>query len=246
MQETNYGIQRPGQSQFVIVAPHSAGDDLKSGLVAKCLARQLQASLVINYRYLKPKNSRATNHCDQVEDFNKLRWSNKKQKYLWAKKKPAMHEFFQDIERYAELAKQFSWENKAVIIYIHSLNKVRVGVDIGAGLKSYKGNHFEYSFKDKKNYGKATVKINQLKLFKSLLEPDLKKIFNLKVSVGQVHTGWSRSSAIQFHKHEGRNDYALQLEIGKALRTNTENIQQTANILAQALRATFPAKEYQV
>ena len=78
-----------------------------------------------------------------------------------------------------------------------------------------------------------------LKKFKKILETDIKNKFNLTVTVGKHHTGWSKTSAIQFHKHEGRNDYALQLEISSIFRKNKENMQYIIDLISKSLQEVF-------
>jgi len=240
--KTSYGIKRPGTSPFVIIAPHGAGDDLKSGIIVKKIAKQLDAFFIINYNYKKPSNS---DKKGRIEDFNKLCWSEKHNKYLWrwSKKKKAMREFFKDIADFCDQAKKRHRHRKAIAIYIHGLKDrgEKIGIDIGAGLKSIKDrNRFLFSFKHSSdNSGMATVKIGQLKKLKHTIEQRLKKDHKLLVNVGHIHTGWSKSSAIQFHKHEGRNDYAIQLEINELLRNNQKNTNYTADLIASALKKVF-------
>ena len=51
---TNYGQKKKGLSNFVIVAPHAAGDDIGTKEIAKEISNQLNAFVVINKKYIKP------------------------------------------------------------------------------------------------------------------------------------------------------------------------------------------------
>jgi hypothetical protein len=60
----------------------------------------------------------------------------------------------------------------------------------------------------------------------------------LSVSVGEKYSGWSRRSAIQFHKHAGRNDFALQIEINRKLR-GFSHLSDFVDLLADSLSQVF-------
>ncbi len=239
-ENTNYGYKKTGSSKFVIVAPHAAGDDLKSGFIAKKLAQELNAYLVVNKFYKKPNNSQALKNPHQVEDFNELTWSEKKEKYLWSKKNPVMKEFFQDIEKFSYQAKQFSSNNKALIIYIHSFTSDHIGIDIGAGAKhhNFSNKIFGSLYHKEKgdNHGKITLPINLIKKIKKELEKKVKIKYNLTTTVGYQYSGWSRQSAVQFHCHEGRNDYSIQFEISQHLRRNKSDLDYTIQILTETIK----------
>lgn len=237
---TNYGFKRYGKNKFVIIAPHAAGDDLKTALVAAKLSKKINAGLIVNNKYFKISNSKAKNNPEYTEDFNRLSWSYKHHKYLWSKKKPAMKDFFLDIDLFCQQASIYSNEKKAIAIYIHGIKNKKTGIDIGVGLKSINGkNKFINSNKKiNNNGGFITIKINQLKKLHHNLHQKLKKEYNLSASVGKKYIGWSKQSAIQFHKHEGRNDYSLQLEINRKLR-NKKNIDRLIDILHDNLINTF-------
>lgn len=216
---TAYGFKKAGHSKFVIVAPHGAGDDLKTPLICIKLAEALDAYLVVNSKYHK-KNNKQKSNLEFAEDFNRLTWSRKYQKYLWQRKRPAMKKFFKDIEKFCQSARKIDPDQKSVVIYIHGMKNKRTGIDIGVGLKNVKSNNvfLRSCHGDGNNTGLTTIKINQIKQLKKALQDSLKKQYNLEVSVGKKYTGWSKQSAIQFHKHENRNDYSLQLEINYFLR----------------------------
>ncbi|MCX6740014.1 MAG: hypothetical protein NTZ49_02175 [Candidatus Parcubacteria bacterium] len=238
---TRYGLKKEGESRFVIIAPHASGDDLKTGTIAKRLARKLSAFLVINNKYYKPQNVKAKINTDFVEDFNKLTWSNKHNKYLWKKKKRAMKLFFRDIAAFCDQAQIYSKENKAVAVYIHGMKEEKIGIDIGAGIHTWRNKNKllqHRKYRDNNNSGLITVKMGQLKQFKKLLEEGLKSKFNLPVNIGYKYIGWSKSSAHQFHNHGNRNDYALQIEINNLLREK-ENRRFLTNLINRSLKRVF-------
>lgn len=238
-ENTTYGFKRPGQSRFVIIAPHAAGDDLKTGLIAKKLADSLNGWLIVNNRYYKKSNRRATRYPEFAEDFNRLSWSKKKNKYLWARKKPAMKKFYQDISYFCDQI-ETALNCQAAVIYLHGIKDKKIGIDLGAGIKLIKeSNHFLRSkYSADNNSGLTTLKIGQIKKIKKLLQNNLKKEYNLNVSVGKKHTGWSKLSAIQFHKHQGRDDFALQIEINFFLRQKP-NRTQLIDLLSNSLKEIF-------
>jgi hypothetical protein len=237
---TIYGYNKEGTSKFVIVAPHGAGDDLKSGIIANRIAKNLNGAVVVNNQYLKPNNSRSNRADKHVRDFNRLCWSKKKKRYLW-NPRPELKTFFNDIEAFCKKARKHSRDHKAVIIYIHSLKGKTIGIDLGVGLKSIKDkNKFVFNQKNiSKNSGIVTIKINQVKKLKKILEDRLLADRGLKFSIGRVHSGWSKSSGIQFHKHEGRSDYALQMEISRTLRETKDDRSYIINLISETLTKVF-------
>ncbi|MBU2542726.1 hypothetical protein KJ785_04160 [Patescibacteria group bacterium] len=244
MQTTTYGNKAEGNSRFVIIAPHGAGDDLKTGIIAYRLAKKLNAFLVINNKFIKPNNKRAKDNPDQVEDFNKLRWSYPRSKYLWKKKRPEMKTFFEDIDFFCKQAKEFSPDKKAVAIYIHGIKSEKVGIDIGAGLKKHNDSASKVfgtkKHKDMRdNTGRVTMKIGTLKKIKKQLTEKIKEDSGLNIAVGNRYSGWSKQSAIQFHKLESRDDYALQFEISHLFRQDDEKINYIVNLLGEVLDNNF-------
>lgn len=240
---TNYGIKNPGCSKFVIIAPHAGGDDLKTGLIAKKIAEKLNGFLIVNRNYIKPKNSQSKNKPEKTADFNELRWSQNLNKYIWEEKHNDMLLFFDDIKNYCEEAKKFDSENKAIAIYIHGIHSDKIGIDIGAGMRKHNtcSNKIFGSKKHKEigeNTGTITLKINIIKQLKKELDEKIKEKYDLKATVGESYSGWSKQSAIQFHKHEGRDDYAIQFEISHLLRQKN-NLNYTAEILANVLKKTL-------
>lgn len=244
MEQTCYGKKREGNSCFVIIAPHGAGDDLKTGVIASRLAKKINGFLVINNKFIKPENKRSENNPDMVEDFNKLRWSYTRNRYLWRKKKSEMKKFFQDIDNFCQQAQKFGTKQKAVAIHIHGIHSEDIAIDIGAGLKRH--NHsLNKVFGTKKhngvkcNTGKVTLKIGILKKIKKQLTEKVQKDFGLGTSIGDQYSGWSKRSAIQFHKLEGRDDYAIQFEISHLFRQDDDKINYIVNLLAETLKNNF-------
>ena len=238
LENTNYGKRKKGNSRFVIIAPHAAGDDLKTGYFARCLAKRLNGSFVINTLYKKSGNKHATNP-ELIEDFNRLCYFPFKQKYLWKRKAPAMKEFYMDIAGFCDSVKEE--EKPAVAVYIHGMKNEMVGLDISAGLKHQGKKLFGSKFHSDTgfNTGQITLKINLAKELFRILKTELQEKQNLLTTMGASFSGWSKSSGIQFHKHGGRNDYALQLEINQSLRASKEKIKFTVELLANALEKIF-------
>jgi len=235
---TKYGRKREGKSHFVIIAPHGAGDDLKSGIIACRLARKLRGFLVINNKFKKPTNSNVEKKNEYIEDFNRLFWSTKINNYKWGERHPEMKRFFSDISQYCKQAKKYT-QDKPVVIYIHSFENKNIGVDIGVGGqyldKQQKLVITEDNGSEGKNKGKITAKPEVVIKIKKVLEEQLRKNYDLGVSIGQHYIGWSRQSAIQFHCHGLQDEYALQMEINQQLRKNNKNINHIVNILAEVL-----------
>lgn len=240
MEITNYGEKQIGTSQFVIIAPHAAGDDLKTGLIAKKLAQELNGFFIINKQFKKPTNQNAKP--DMTEDFNELCWGHSYDKYLWKPRHPEMKQFFKDIKKYCDDARKYSLEQKAVAVYIHGMKSDKVAIDIGAGAKRMFGNGSILGsriFRDDKNQGEITLKIKHIKQIKRVLSTFTKEQYNMNTTIGRWYSGWSKQSAIQFHKHEGRDDYAVQFEISEQLRLNKDKRDQIIQLLAQTLQNTF-------
>ncbi len=230
MIETPYGKKQPGASGFVIVAPHAAGDDLKTGYIARKLAEKLNGFAVINTVYKKPSNSDTKS--ENREDFNKLTWWEAGQKYLWIRPKqhhPAMRQFFKDIQEYVEQARTFREDNKAVCIHIHGMKSITSGIDLGAGIP-----HKDYTFE--KNTGTSTLDTKILYELQSELQNAIFENSQLPVTIG-MYSGGSRQSAIQFHAHGQNQDHAVQIEISSFFRQEKEKrdfiIQTLSNTLSK-------------
>ncbi|MFA5211449.1 MAG: hypothetical protein WC414_03010 [Patescibacteria group bacterium] len=245
VEKTDYGIKQEGLSFFVVVAPHAAGDDLKTGLLARKVADELKAFLVVNKKFKKPENRRIKDTYF-IEDFNNLRWGSKSQKYFWKRKKPEMKKFFKDVDLYAKKAKDFSPFKKAVVVYLHGFKSDEIGVDIGVGAKKHFCSNNIFGSKACKflfNTGIITLKISLIKKLKLNLADSLfknfpKKVMEYKITIGEVHSGWSKTSAIQFHRHGDRKDYAMQFEINQFFRKK-ENILKTSKLISRSLKKTF-------
>lgn len=240
MEITNYGEKQLGTSPFVIVAPHAAGDDLKTGLIAKKLAEKLNGFFVINKQYKKPNNPNAK--LDMTEDFNELCWGHSYSKYLWKPRHPEMKRFYKDIKNYCNEARSYSQENKAIVVYIHGMKSDIIAIDIGAGAKRMFGNGSILGsriFKNDKNQGEITLKISQIKQLKRTLASFTKEHYNMNTTIGRWYSGWSKQSAIQYHKHEGRNDYAVQFEISHQIRLDRQKRNNIIDLLSTTLKNIF-------
>lgn len=240
-EETSYGIKCAGNSQFIVAAPHAAGDDWKTSRFAKLLAKEIEAALVVNNKYYKPDNKFAQQRPPEfAADFNKLCWSPTYNKYLWKRKPPAMKEFYMDVVGYCKTVKKSKLNQKAVVVYIHGMSDKKNGIDLGVGLKAKdSGKRFLNKWdKPRSNSGVITIQIKQLKKLKTLLEEKLEKDHRLSVSIGSKHIGWSKQSAIQLHKHNRKNEFALQIEVNRKLR-RLQNLRYSVKLLADALIAVF-------
>ncbi|MFH1291607.1 MAG: hypothetical protein ABIH87_00180 [bacterium] len=239
--KTEYGIKKDGTSKFVIIAPHGAGDDLKTGAIARCLAKELNGFLIINKKFIKPSNSKARLNKENIEDFNRLRWGPISQKYFFKRKKKEMKLFYNDIARACDLAKKISTDKKAVAIYIHGSKKSDSSIDIGCGVKYWKNKYLLGSKKhnSKKNSGQVTLKVGLLKKLRKQIESKPFKDGRLLTTIGEVKAGWSKHNALQFHKSMGRNDYAFQLEMSNDLRSDKDSIHLIAKILLESIIQVF-------
>lgn len=237
--KTVYGRKAAGNSRFVVIAPHAGGDDLRTGRVARHLARLLDASIVINKKYFKSTNHKAVLKPQNIEDFNELSWSKKKICWRWENKKLAMKMFYDDIAEICDAVKN-KFNDKPVCVYVHGLKTVKLGIDIGMGLKSTNGkNRFIGSSETKVYSGVPTIKISQLKKMKELLSEPIKKDYNLDIGVGNIYSAWDRRCGIQFHKTCGRDDYAVQMEIHESLKKDEKGIAAIAELLAGVFRKVF-------
>jgi hypothetical protein len=119
--ETQYGWKTAGESKFVIVAPHGAGDDELTDLVAEEIARTLDASAVVNTEYRRKS-------CN-LNDISDLSTDRRKQ------------QFYADISQCAEearthSAKEHDGVEHALVVYIHGMEDRRdLGIDLGIGVK---------------------------------------------------------------------------------------------------------------
>ncbi|MFA6537235.1 MAG: hypothetical protein WCT18_02435 [Patescibacteria group bacterium] len=240
--KTDYGYCGQGQSHFVFVAPHAGGDDLKTAFLAIKLARIFAGSFVVNRRFFKQSNSRSQKYPERVEDFNRLSWSKKNNKYLWAKKNPAMKKFFADISELCNLAKQKSPWGKAVVVYLHGMNSDKYLFDLGVGLRAKKDHQNKFRGTSAVPFsvsGVPTMPISILKKLKNCFVEEINNFDSTKaVGVG-VFPAWSRRVAIQFHKNGGRDDFALQLEINHEIRINQEKLQQALLIIENVFKKVF-------
>ncbi len=239
-ENTDYGYKIRGRSNFVVIAPHAAGDDLRTAYIARLLGRRLHGSVIVNNKFYKETNKKAVQSPEFAEDFNRLSWSNKHQRHFWRKKKPAMKVFYQDIAEYCDEAKLKSHEGKAVAIYLHGMKYDKIAFDFGTGLRSKKRNmRFQGSYECDVSTGVPTLPIKYLKMIKRVVEPLTLKEYNLPIGLGENFPAWSRRIGVQFHKFNGRNDYAIQLEITKELKNTKEQIDSIINILSQSLKTIF-------
>ncbi|MFH0780287.1 MAG: hypothetical protein V1928_05585 [Parcubacteria group bacterium] len=238
-ERTVYGRKAGGKSQFVVIAPHAGGDDLRTGRLARHLAKLLDGAIVLNKKFYKHTNHKAALKPHFIEDFNELSWNKQRGEWRWFNRKLAMKIFYDDIAGYCD-AIIAGLNRQPVCIYIHGLKTVELGIDIGMGLKSKNGkNRFVGSSGHGAVTGVPTIQIGQLKKMKQLLQEPIKKDYNLDIGVGNIYSAWDKRCGIQFHKCCGRNDYAIQLEIQHRLKETEENIAKLALLLAETFKLIF-------
>ncbi|MEK6960984.1 MAG: hypothetical protein AABX47_07475 [Nanoarchaeota archaeon] len=242
MINANYGTRKKGSSKFVVVAPHAAGDDVRTKELAEQIAEHLNASLVVNEKYIQPSNPRAGTH-PHVEDFNKLSWSGQTQEYNWTRKHPHMKEFYEHIREFAEAVRQHG-DCRAIIVYIHGMsdNSQNIGVDIGFGAKYHQGRlKGTQGTRDKhpesgSNTGVVMATREDIEKLKGTLEQKLSQDHNLKVGVGDRYAAWSRQNGIQYHA--GSQDHSFQLELSYLL-GQPRNLEYTSKLIADALKEVY-------
>lgn len=238
-ERTVYGRKAGGKSLFVVIAPHAAGDDLRTGRLARHLAKLLDGAIVLNKRFYKLTNRQAQAKPHFIEDFNELSWSKKNNEWRWFNKKLAMKIFYDDIAGYCD-AIALKFNRQPVCIYLHGLKSIELGVDIGMGLKSKNGkNRFVGGAAHGAATGVPTIQIGQLKKMKQLLQEPIKKDYNLDIGVGNIYSAWDKRCGIQFHKCGGRDDYAVQMEIHHRLKESEEDIAKLARLLAETFKSVF-------
>ncbi|MFB6088666.1 MAG: hypothetical protein ABEK36_02690 [Candidatus Aenigmatarchaeota archaeon] len=233
MKSTSYGIKGTGSSRFVIVAPHAAGDDLRTKELALNISKHLDAFTVINEEYVKNTNSNSRKKPDKVEDFNKLEYSVEKSKYVWENKHPHMKEFYEHIEESCKNARRFG-DGKSITIFIHGMkdNEECIGIDIGFGAKYRKGE----LVKCDKCMGKPRAKAEDVVGIKETLGKNLSDYYGLKASIGEFYAAWSIENGVQYYNNfPGKS---LQLEISYSLR-KPGNIEHTSELIAEAMRKHF-------
>jgi hypothetical protein len=238
MPRTNYGIREKGNSKFVFVAPHAAGDDLRTKELAEEIARLLDASVVINEMYAQ-KTSTHSYQNPYIEDFNNLPWSDAQQIYLWDKRCPEMKEFYEHIKEYAEDARKYG-NGRAIIIYIHGMDDdgTNLGIDIGFGAKYLDGKlHGAREHPDaQNNYGEIRAEPEDIEKLRALLADKLKVDYSINVGIGKRYAAWSRHNGIQYHF--GTPDYSFQLEVSQFLR-KPQRIKYSAQLIANALKVVY-------
>ncbi|MFB6075734.1 MAG: hypothetical protein ABEK17_01180 [Candidatus Aenigmatarchaeota archaeon] len=235
MEATSYGIKGTGSSQFVIVAPHAAGDDIRTKEMALNISKYLDAFTVINEKYIKDTNSNSEDNPDRVEDFNKLEYSVNKSKYVWENKNSHMKEFYEHIEEFCSNARKLG-NGKSITIFIHGMkdNEMGIGVDIGFGAKYQKNTTVE----SKKCIGQPRTNLEDIEKIKETLGKKLLEYYGLKVSISKFYAAQSIENGIQHHINFPGN--SLQLEISYSLR-KPNNISNTAKLIAESVKEHFSA-----
>tara|TARA_Y100000310_G_scaffold342895_1_gene448114 strand:- start:3342 stop:4067 length:726 start_codon:yes stop_codon:yes gene_type:complete len=235
-EKTSFGYKSKGNSKYVIVAPHAAGDDLKSGEISQEIANLLNSSLVVNDSHVKPTNAsnnvRSESQRKPVCDFNNIPRGN-------IFRIDAMSDFYKHINEFSiearkNSSKQHDHKEHAVVVYIHSMKDEEIGVDIGIGAK-YHQNTLK-SAKSHPQGGRNSGVIRTSRILAQELRRSLRENLDMDVTIGRRFAAWSRENGIQFHK--GSPDHSIQLEISHKLRQD-ENYKETANQIAKALQSSY-------
>lgn len=252
---TNYGIKDKGKSRFIIVAPHAAGDDLRTEELAQSISEKLKAFVIINNKYIKPTNSRAKSIPNLVRDFNKLPL--KKGKYKWGEKKGSKHmkEFYDDImESVKSIHKSYS--KKAIIVFIHGMKDGddEINIDIGFGVKEYKGKLLGTKrTKRTDRHPDAGSNTGVVRANRECME-NLKKVlskFDLKIGIGKAEridkygkkiqfAAWSKMNGIQYFVKNLIKipTHSFQLEIASKFRKRN-HLEHTSKIISKALKSVY-------
>lgn len=243
-EKINYGIKKKGETGFIVVAPHAAGDDTRTGELSEKIAKQLKAFLVVNRKYVKPTNSKA--RIKPVRDFNRLPLKNGA--YRWGEKQGSRHmkEFYDDISEFMRIIINKPKYNKAIIVFIHGMKdgKDKIDIDIGCGARYYKG-RLEGTRKHPKarsNTGVFRANRKCMENFKKALSK-----FGSKIGIGEAgridkygkkiqFAAWSKINGIQYFA--GTRSHSFQLEIAFKFRKRNK-LEYTSKIISKALKSVY-------
>ena len=211
--KTSYGWKKEGESKFVIVAPHGAGDDELTDIVAEEIAKIMDATVVVNTRYRRES-------CD-LNDISDLADDEKKR------------EFFKDVGDYAKevrghSAKEHDGKEHAIVVYIHGMKgRGDKGIDIGIGAKwnkrkkKYQGAKYHPDSGKKK--GKVRANIGMTREMRVKMDKKLKAEKGKRAWMGKVYAAWDEKNGIQYHA--GTGDYSMQIEISsRSIRRRLQKI----------------------
>jgi hypothetical protein len=222
--KTDYGWRAAGESKFVIVAPHGAGDDEETHLVAEEIARIMGAVVVVNRNY-----KRETCNLNDISDVA----TNEKKR-----------DFFADVDQSVEEAREYSanehdGKERAIVIYIHGMkNRGDVGVDVGIGAKwnvsrgKYQGARYHPEAGQKK--GKVRANIAMTREMRVNMDEKLRTEKGKRAWIGKVFAAWDEDNGIQHHA--GTDDYSMQIEISRDLRDDPKYI---AGVIAESLQEAY-------
>lgn len=227
--ETQYGWRRTGESKFVIVAPHGAGDDELTDLVAEEVARIMDSAAVVNTKHRRKS-------CN-LNDISDLSTDQRKQR------------FYADISQSAEEARGYSvkehdGKEHALVVYIHGMeDRGDLGVDLGIGVKwrqkrkKYQGATFHpEAVKEDgtRSKGRVTTNIEMTRQMRLSLDDALRSEKGRTAKMGKVFPAWEETTGTQYHV--GKKDHSIQIEISRSLRGNPKYI---AGVIAKALQESY-------
>ena len=227
--ETDYGWKVAGASKFVIVAPHGAGDDEETHIVAEEVARIMEAAVVVN-------RSHRRESCD-LNDISDVAEDERKQ------------EFFGDVSEYAKKAREHSAREHdggehAMVVYIHGMrNRGNQGIDIGIGAKwnaekgKYQGAKYHPEAEMEaggRREGKVRANITMTREMRVQMDEKLQAERGKRAWMGKIFAAWDGDNGIQHHA--GTPDHSMQIEISRDLRNEPKYI---SGVIAKALQEAY-------
>jgi len=234
--ETNFGyiingIIEPRKINFILVAPHAAGDDRQTDPITAALARELNCHALVNNKFKKQGNKHIEDS-NFVEDFNRPSWNAEEKIYEWDEKKREMHEFYRQLSQLIKQIKQIN-PLQPVSLFIHGMKENSVEVDLGCGARYHNGNLIGTTKHPQagKNTGIITLELEKVILIKHELIA-----LGISATIGQYEAAWRRNNGVQLCA--GLNCRALQIELSGEFRKK-KNWPDKIGKIAVALKKPF-------
>jgi len=226
----------------VFVASHAAGDDRYTGALARKLAEQTGGSYIVNKNFIKSTNSRADTCPERVADFNRNSWSHAYKKYSWKRDKPEKRIFYEDIAEIYDTAKLRRGQ-KAVAIHIHGMKHEELAADLGIGLRTNtQTGELETNTDGHVYTGRITMPVS----FARDLQIGLHSVLSTEerypvheIGIGRLYPAFSKRMGVPFHKHNGRSDYAVQVEINRRIKEKKRDRDAFTTTFAKQLHQVF-------
>ena len=223
--QTDYGYVVVRNSKYVVVVPHAL-DEANTELVGEKVAYSLGATLVVNNKYFKATNSRASSDPEHIEDFNELDWNG--YSYEWDDRVEAMHDFYLDLDRS---------NRDTVVVFIHGMrDSYGMGADIGAGVKWYNGellgtdehpNSGSYT-------GCITADLSRVQQLANTLDRYTDRYCGMSTYIGGRYAAWDRNTGTQWFC--GTDDESIQIELARTIRNNPS---VAAKMVVRAVRSAY-------